>query len=82
MQNALPDVLAVVQVALEGAISKAAAMTSLARGQLPTGDLIPWTLGQQFQDPEFPRLSGARVVRIAVHPDLGRAGCALWLKRA
>ncbi len=74
-QNALPDVLAVVQVALEGAISRAAALTSLAQGNLPAGDLIPWTLGQQFQDPEFPRLSGARVVRIAVHPDLQRAGC-------
>jgi N-acetyltransferase 10 len=76
LQNALPDVLAVVQVALEGAISRTAAMTNLAQGQLPSGDLIPWTLGQQFQDPEFPRLSGARVVRIAVHPDLQRAGCA------
>ena len=68
--------LAVVQVALEGAISRAAALTSLAQGNLPSGDLIPWTLGQQFQDPEFPRLSGARIVRIAVHPDLQRAGCA------
>ena len=66
-----------VQVALEGAISRAAALTSLAQGNLPSGDLIPWTLGQQFQDPEFPRLSGARVVRIAVHPDLQRAGCAV-----
>ena len=38
------------------------------------GDLIPWTVGQQFQDSEFPLLSGARIVRIAVHPDLARAG--------
>lgn len=38
------------------------------------GDLIPWTVGQQFQDADFPALSGARVVRIAVHPELGRAG--------
>lgn len=48
-QNALPDVLAVVQVALEGAISARAAAGSLARGELPQGDLIPWTVGQQFQ---------------------------------
>ena len=34
-QNALPDVLAVVQVALEGAISKRSAQASLAAGQLP-----------------------------------------------
>ena len=31
-------------------------------------------MGQQFQDADFPALSGARVVRIAVHPELGRAG--------
>ena len=72
--NALPDVLAVVQVALEGAISKRSATASLAAGQLPQGDLIPWTIGQQFQDSEFPALSGARIVRIAVHPEVGRAG--------
>lgn len=34
-QNALPDVLAVVQVALEGTISKRSAQASLAAGQLP-----------------------------------------------
>ena len=36
--------------------------------------MIPWTVGQQFQDPEFPLLSGARIVRIAVHSELSRAG--------
>ena len=35
MQNAMPDVLCVVQVALEGAISKKAALNSLAQGNLP-----------------------------------------------
>jgi N-acetyltransferase 10 len=35
MQNVLPDILAVVQVALEGNISKRTAMNSLARGELP-----------------------------------------------
>jgi hypothetical protein len=64
----------VVQVALEGRISAQVATNSLARGDLGQGDLIPWTVGQQFQDAEFPRLSGARIVRIAVHPELGRAG--------
>ena len=38
------------------------------------GDLIPWTVGQQMQDPDFPALSGVRIVRIAVHPDLPRVG--------
>ena len=41
------------------------------------GDLIPWTVTQQFQDADFASLSGARVVRIAVHPDMGRAGYGL-----
>ena len=35
LQNALPDLLCVVQVALEGAISKKAALNSLAQGNLP-----------------------------------------------
>lgn len=34
--------------------------------------MIPWTVSQQFQDAEFPSLSGARIVRIAVHPNLIR----------
>jgi len=72
--NALPDVLAVVQVALEGAISRKSAAAALAQGGSPQGDLIPWTVSQQFQDAEFPGLTGARVVRIAVHPELPRLG--------
>ena len=59
---------------MEGSISRRNAMNSLAKGDLPQGDLIPWTVSQQFQDPDFPQLAGARVVRIAVHPELGRAG--------
>jgi N-acetyltransferase 10 len=73
-QASLPDVLAVVQIALEGSVSKKSAKSSLAAGQLPQGDLLPWTIGQQFQDAEFPGLSGARIVRIAVHPEIPRAG--------
>jgi len=70
----LPDVLCVVQVALEGAISRQSAAAQLAAGAAPQGDLIPWTVSQQFQDAHFPGLTGARVVRIAVHPDLPRLG--------
>jgi GNAT acetyltransferase 2 len=42
------------QVALEGKISRASVQSALARGQRASGDLIPWTLSQQFQDSEFP----------------------------
>jgi hypothetical protein len=59
-------------VSLEGAIAKSSIMSSLSRGYRPSGDLIPWTISQQFQDTEFGQLSGARIVRIATHPELQR----------
>lgn len=67
--NRLPEPLCVIQVALEGQISKASVLSSLSRGQRAGGDLIPWLVSQQFQDAEFAGLSGARVVRIATNPD-------------
>ncbi|KAK9959106.1 hypothetical protein ABG768_011186 [Culter alburnus] len=68
-QNSLPEVLAVVQVCLEGEISRQSILTSLSRGKKASGDLIPWTVSEQFQDSEFGGLSGGRIVRIAVNPD-------------
>lgn len=68
-QSSLPEVLCVLQVCLEGEISKASIMNSLSRGKRASGDLIPWTVSQQFQDHNFPGLSGARIVRIATHPE-------------
>nr|XP_057943861.1 RNA cytidine acetyltransferase isoform X2 [Doryrhamphus excisus] len=68
-QNSLPEVLAVVQVCLEGEISRQSILNSLSRGKKASGDLIPWTISEQFQDPDFGGLSGGRVVRIAVNPD-------------
>jgi N-acetyltransferase 10 len=70
----LPDPLVVIQVALEGEISKQSVMNSLSRGQRAGGDLIPWLVSQQFQDDDFATLSGARVVRIATHPDYAKMG--------
>lgn len=66
--NSLPDVLAVIQVALEGKISRKTVEAQLARGHRSAGDLIPWTISQQFGDSKFAQLSGARIVRVAVHP--------------
>ena len=71
---ALPDILAVVQVCLEGQISKASIAASLGRGERAAGDLIPWCVSQQFGSGEFGQLSGARVVRVAVHPEVQRMG--------
>mmetsp|Transcript_62876 Transcript_62876/g.124180 ORF Transcript_62876/g.124180 Transcript_62876/m.124180 type:complete len:1081 (-) Transcript_62876:105-3347(-) len=70
----LPDVLAVVQICLEGQISKESVNKSMSRGEAPSGDLMPWTLAQQFQETDFAMLSGARVVRVAVHPDMQGMG--------
>lgn len=67
--STLPEILCVVQVCLEGEISRESVMRSLSRGIRAAGDLIPWTVSQQFQDDDFARLSGARIVRIATHPD-------------
>ena len=72
--NSLPDILAVVQVALEGQISRKAVEAQLARGHRSAGDLIPWTIAQQFGDSKFAQLSGARIVRIAVHPSVQGMG--------
>lgn len=73
-QGRIPDPLCVIQIALEGEISKESVRHSLSRGQRAGGDLIPWLVSQQFQDEEFATLSGARVVRIATNPDYSSMG--------
>ncbi|KAF8466530.1 DUF699-domain-containing protein [Russula ochroleuca] len=65
----LPEPLVVLQVALEGNISKQAILDGLQRGLRAGGDLIPWLVAQQFQEGKFAMMSGARIVRIATHPD-------------
>lgn len=70
----LPEPLCVIQLALEGQISKTSILSNLSRGQRAGGDLIPWLVSQQFQDNEFASLSGARVVRIATNPEYTKMG--------
>ena len=64
----LPDVLCAIQVCFEGSINKDSIAEHLKRGLRPSGDLIPWTISEQFQDESFAGLSGVRIVRIATHP--------------
>lgn len=81
-KNNLPDILCVIQVCLEGQISRKSAIRSLSEGRQPSGDQIPWKFCQQFQDAVFPSLSGVRIVRIAVHPSalgLGYGSAAVEL---
>ena len=78
-ESHLPEPLVVLQVALEGNISKQVIMDSLGRGIRAGGDMIPWTISQQFQENKFASLSGARVVRIATHPDYAGVGSSPFL---
>lgn len=47
--RSLPQVLSVIQVCLEGEISKSSVMQGLTRGKRAAGDLIPWTVSQQVR---------------------------------
>ncbi|VDM16110.1 unnamed protein product [Hydatigera taeniaeformis] len=80
----VPEILCVIQLCLEGKINRDIVMRGLSRGLKPSGDLIPWTISQQFCEPTFGELSGARIIRIATHPDyqsLGYGSRALQLLR-
>lgn len=68
-RKTLPEILVVLQICLEGEVSKTSIKEGLTRGRRAAGDLIPWTIAQQYQDEDFPVLAGARIVRIATHPD-------------
>ena len=70
----LPDILCVLQVAFEGRISAASVKSEMSRGNKASGDMIPWVMSQQYNDHNFAGLSGARVVRIATHPDVQKLG--------
>lgn len=67
--DGLPDILCAIQVCYEGEINKQTIADHLKRGLRPSGDLIPWTISEQFQDESFASLSGIRVVRVATHPN-------------
>lgn len=77
-ESYLPEPLVVVQVALEGNISRDVILDGLGRGLRAGGDMIPWLISQQFQETRFGMLSGARVVRIACHPDYASVSAILF----
>ncbi|KAI5887198.1 DUF699-domain-containing protein [Schizophyllum commune H4-8] len=84
----LPEPIVVLQVALEGGIRRGVGQEELRKGVVggeggdgddrnwrSGGDLIPWIVSSQFQEASFGRrLSGARIVRIAVSPDYASMG--------
>ncbi|KAK0068529.1 N-acetyltransferase 10 [Biomphalaria pfeifferi] len=73
VKGELPEVLCVLQLCLEGEISKASLASTVPK-EKRASDVIPWTISQEYQDSDFPGLSGARIVRIATHPDYQRMG--------
>lgn len=70
----MPDILCAIQVSLQGNISDNSIKHNSQRGLKPSGDLIPWNIREQFQDSQFPKLAGARVVRIATHSMVQKMG--------
>ena len=70
----LPDIYCTIQVCEEGGISKDVILTNNKRGLKPSGDLIPWTISEHYQDQEFAHMTSIRIVRIACHPDCQRMG--------
>ncbi|GBE59212.1 ATPase domain containing protein [Babesia ovata] len=68
-------VFCVLHVAIEGRISKLVAKEAVAQGTTKkSGDLIPWTLTQNFCSEDFCQLLGVRIVRIAVPQALQNMG--------
>ena len=70
----LPDIYCAIQVCEEGGISKDVILANNKRGLKPSGDLIPWTISEHYQDQEFAHMTSIRIVRIACHPDCQRMG--------
>lgn len=68
VKGRMPQVLCFIQVCLEGEIPEDMVDDNFSRGKRASGDLIPWTISQQFQDSKFASLCGARIVRIATNP--------------
>lgn len=70
----MPSVMCSIQVSFEGRCRK----TEGSR----EGNLIPWIVSEEQMDPGFLEAYGARIVRIAVHPEyvgMGYGGRALTL---
>jgi N-acetyltransferase 10 len=68
-EEVLPEPLVVLQVALEGGLSKEIVSDAAGRGRGAVGDMIPWVISGQFLESGFAALKGGRIVRVACDPD-------------
>lgn len=64
IEKKLPRIVCAVHIAFEGDIT----------GNSKEGNLIPWTISEQFLIKIFLKEKGIRIVRIAVHPDYQSMG--------
>ncbi|KAI5172410.1 N-acetyltransferase 10 [Nematocida sp. LUAm3] len=65
-------VLGLMQVSEEGSTSSTSQAYREMRGE--EGNLIPWSLAHYYLDMDIFKLSGLRIVRIAIHPDAQSMG--------
>jgi N-acetyltransferase 10 len=70
----LPDILGVVHISYEGQISHKFVEKYLNKTIRINGDLIPWVISKEFIDSSFAELSGLRIIRLVVHPDVQNMG--------
>nr|UXY88033.1 N-acetyltransferase 10 [Cryptomonas curvata] len=70
----LPDVLGVLHISYEGQIAHKFVEKNLTKNIKINGDLIPWVISKEFLDSSFAELSGVRIIRLAIHPDIQSMG--------
>lgn len=73
-KTGMPDILVAIQICFEGGVKKTTIENNEQRGIKPSGDLVPWTLSDQFLDRSLFDLMGSRIIRIASHPAAARMG--------
>ena len=73
-KTSMPDILVAIQICFEGGIKQTTIDQNMQRGIKPAGDLVPWSLSEQFLDQSLFNIMGARVIRIASHPGAARMG--------
>jgi len=70
----VPDIIGALHISYEGKISKKFSEKILTKIIKTKGDLIPWVISKNFMDSSFTEMSGLRIIRIAVHPDIQNMG--------
>ena len=70
----VPDILCVLQVVQEGGVSSEEASSCIRSGSKPSGNMIPYTLSQYYDNSSLAAHRGLRIIRIATHPEAQSSG--------